>query len=31
MRVLPAVSISVINILLPQAEVKVEHEAEVHQ
>jgi molybdopterin-containing oxidoreductase family membrane subunit len=31
MRVLPAVSISELKILLPQAEVKVEHEAEVHQ
>jgi molybdopterin-containing oxidoreductase family membrane subunit len=32
MRVLPAVSISELKTLLPQAEVKVEHdEAEVHQ
>jgi Ni/Fe-hydrogenase subunit HybB-like protein len=31
MRVLPAVSISELKVLLPQAEVKVEHEAEVHQ
>jgi Ni/Fe-hydrogenase subunit HybB-like protein len=31
MRLLPAVSISELKVLLPQAEVKVEHEAEVHQ
>ena len=31
MRVLPAVSISELKTLLPQAEIKVEHEAEVHQ
>jgi hypothetical protein len=31
MRLLPAVSISELKVLLPQAEIKVEHEAEVHQ
>jgi hypothetical protein len=31
MRVLPAVSIAELKTLLPQAEVTVEHETEVHQ
>jgi molybdopterin-containing oxidoreductase family membrane subunit len=31
MRLLPAVSISELKVLLPQAEIKVEHEEEVHQ
>jgi molybdopterin-containing oxidoreductase family membrane subunit len=31
LRVLPAVSIAELKTLLPQAEVTVEHEAEVHQ